>query len=175
VLVADQDPRPDASGVRLDLGLSTATDPLDIRSHTITIAIAITDHRYQQRPAIRPPASDRSCRPRPVVRALVPVEVVDPPAHRDTNTDGRGVGAGGGGEGRVGGDGTCYVSGRGNKKEAQDVGLPRSITTRRGACLDEAGAGKDEERRKREASQGIEGGTKLKEREQSRYSDCGTR
>jgi hypothetical protein len=57
----------------------------------------------------------------------------------------------------------CYVSGRGehekgNKRGTKDMGLPGSITTRRGACLDEADAGKDEERREREASQGIEGG-----------------
>jgi hypothetical protein len=59
----------------------------------------------------------------------------------------------------------CYVSGRGEherriKRGSKGGGLPGSITTRRGASLDETDAGKDEERRERDASQGIEGGTK---------------
>jgi hypothetical protein len=49
--------RLNGSGVHVDLGLSTATDPLDIRPRTIAIAIAITNHHQQrqQRHQHRPP------------------------------------------------------------------------------------------------------------------------
>jgi hypothetical protein len=58
------------------------------RRRTSTIAIAINDdddHRQQRREQQQPPISDWVRRPRPDVRALVRVEMVHPPAHRDTN------------------------------------------------------------------------------------------
>jgi hypothetical protein len=69
-----------------------------------------------------------------------------------------------------------FLAGRkvkgGRSRDWGDEGLPGIITTRRGACVDKAGARMVKEERANESR--VEGGSEVGRTEPSRYSDCRT-